>query len=240
MSTKNINRNSLGFLSLAFGVAFLAWSNAGAQADSLTITGSLSSEQINLGLSEANGRPGVGLAIEWEASRNFFLGGSVYQTTDAPAPNRPQNLTAYAGLHWGRSDSLQYDLTLVYRVYPGDFSIDWDYPELRFNVGFSPQLGLALSTTNDFYGLDVSSVAAIGEYVHDFSAKFYSRIEGGYVHFDDSAIDSYAYGVLTAGMRGDRWSIEGGYRANNAEPFPAFRDPQTANRFMISANWLFY
>ena len=238
MSTKN--SNSLGFLPLTFCVAFLASSDASAQADSLTISGTLSSEQINLGLSEANGRPGVGLALEWEASPNFFLGGSVYQTTDAPAPNRPQNLTPYLGLNWGSSDALQYDLTLLYRIYPGDFSIDWDYPELRFNVGFTPQLGLALSATNDFYGLDVSNLAAIGEYLHDFSAKFYSRVEGGYVYFDGSAIDSYGYVILTAGMRGDRWSIEGGYRANNAEPFPAFRGSQLDDRFMISASWLFY
>lgn len=240
MSTKHSSRNSLKFLSLAFGITLLASNYASAQADSLTISGSLSSEQINLGLSEANGRPGLGLAIEWEASRNFFVGGSVYQTTDAPAPNRPQNLTAYAGLHWGSSDSLQYDLTLIYRAYPGDFSIDWDYPELRFNLGFTSKLGLALSAAEDFYGLDVSNVAAIGEYVHDFSAKFYSRVEGGYVHFDGSAIESYGYVILTAGMRGDRWSIEGGYRANNAEPFPAFRGSQLDDRFMISANWLFY
>lgn len=248
MTNKRSNNDSRRYLLLVLplvlplvvSVVFLASTVSSARAESVTVSGSLSSEQINLGLSEANGRPGIGLAIEWEVSRNLFFGASGYQTADAPAPNRPQNLTAYTGLHWGSADALQYDLTLLYRVYPGDFPIDWDYPELRFDVGISPQFGLTLSATNDFYGLHASSVAASAEYLHDFSAKFYSRVEGGYVYFDSSVIDSYGFLMLSAGMRGNRWSIEGGYRANNADAFPAFRNTQIENRFMLSANWLFY
>lgn len=239
MSDKR-RKNNLWQLPSVLSLALLASLLGGAHAASVTVSGSLSSEQINLGLSEASGRPGVALAIEWEASRNLFFGASGYRTTDTRPPDRPENLTAYAGVHWENADSLQYDLTLVYRVYPGDFAIDWDYPELRFDVGISPQFGLALSATNDFYGMDTNNVTAIAEYLHDFSEKFYSRIEGGYSYFDSSTIDSYSFLVLSAGMRGNRWSIEAGYRANNAAAFRAFRNAQIENRFMLTANWLLY
>lgn len=226
--------------SIAIATVLLVADPADVHAQAFTISGSLSSEQTNFGLSEANGRPGVSLSAEWEADGGLFIGGNGYQTTDAPTPNRTQNLTAYAGFHWSGSNSLQYDLTVIYRVYPGDFAIDWDYPELRFDVALSPQLGLALSVTDDFYGMGTRSFAATSEYVHDFSQRWYSRIEGGYAYFDSSVIDSYGFVVLSTGLRGNRWSVEGGYRANNADPFRAFGERQIANRLMLSANWLFY
>lgn len=226
--------------SLVFVAALLVTCVTETQAQSLAISGSLSSEQVSFGLSEANGRPGVGLAVEWEVDRNFFVGVNAYQTTDAPAPDRPQNVTTYAGFHWDGSDTRQYDFTLLYRIYPRHSFVDWDFAELRFDVGFSEQFGIALSATNDFYAMGTNTVAASGEYVHDFSAKYYSRVEGGYVYFDSSVIDSYGYALLTAGMRGNRWSIEGGFRANNAEPFGAFRGSQIDDRFLLSASWLFY
>lgn len=229
-----------GALSLLLCGILPAMGFSDAKAQSLTINGSISTEQINLGLSEANGRPGIGLSFEWEFDRHFFAGVNGYITTDAPAPNRTENVTAYAGLHWGDADKLQYDLTLLYRVYPGQFAIDWDYPELRFDMVFSENVGLSLSATNDFYGMDTSSVAVTGEYIHDFSPKYFSRVEGGYVYFESSTIDSYGFVMLIVGRRGNRWSIEGGYRANNAEPFRAFSDSQIENRLMLSANWLFY
>lgn len=240
MWIKDVNSILRNTLLLLFGSLLLVVSDSGVNAQTLTINGSVSAEQINLGLPEASGRPGVGLAFEWEANRNFFVGANGYLTTDASPPNRTRNVTTYAGVHWDDNSDRQYDLTLLYRIYPGKFAIDWDYPELRFDVGVSPNLGFSLTAANDFYGLGVSSIALTGEYVVDFSPKYYSRLEGGHVSIDSSSIDSYSFAMVSAGLRGDRWSVEGGYRINNAVAFPAFRDPQIENRFLLSANWLIY
>ena len=209
--------------------------------DSLTVTGSVFSEPIHLGLSEAHGRPGVALSLDLEVGEHFYIGVNGYRATDSPAPNRSENYTIYGGAHWGDEESTQFDLTLLHRSYPGDFDITWDYTELQFDVHFSQNLTLSLIGAIDYYGInEANSLGVIGSYVHDFSDNIFSRIEGGTVQIDGRSLESYEYITVGGGYRFDRLSIEALYKTNNAEPNAAFRRPQLDDGFVATINWLIY
>lgn len=214
--------------------------SAPLHAQGISVNASLISEPQRHGLAEANGRPGIGINVDWELNDHVFLGVSGYITGDAPAPQRTQNLAPLIGIHVGDADSTQFDLILVHRIFPGDFAIDWDFTELQFDLGFTPNLGLSLTATDDYYGMGMRSLSGALEYVHNFSDRAYARVKAGHVDIDSNIIDSFSFGVANVGYRFDRFSVEAGFRANNAEPFAPFRDAQIRNRFMLTANWAVY
>lgn len=209
-------------------------------AQGVTVNANLISEPQRHGLAEANGRPGVGINVDWELNDYLFLGASGYITGDAPAPQRTQSIAPLIGVHFGKANGTQFDVMLVHRAFPGDFAIDWDFSELQVDVGFTSNLGLSLTATDDYYGMGMRSVSAALEYVHNFSDRSYARVKAGHVDIDSQVIDSFSFAVLNVGYRFDRFSVEAGYRANNAEPFAPFRDAQTRNRLMLTANWAVY
>ena len=210
--------------------------------DSLTITGSLFSEPMHLGLSEAHGRPGVALSLDLELNDHLFIGVNGYRATDSDPPNRSKNFNYYAGVHWGIDQGTQFELTLIHRTFPDDdAAITWDYTELRFDTHFSQNLALSLTGALDYYGLDeANSLGIVGNYVHNFSDKIFSRVELGSVSLDGRNLDSYQYITLGGGYRFDRVSIEAFYKTNNAEPNSAFKRPQLRDGFVVTLNWLIY
>lgn len=209
--------------------------------DSLTVTGSLFSEPLHLGLSEAHGRPGAALSLDLELSEHFYIGVNGYRATDSQSPNRSENYTIYGGVHWGNEESIQYDLTLLHRSYPGDFEITWDYSELQLDTHFSQNLALSLTGAIDYYGLDeANSLGIVGSYVHDFSENIFAKLEGGTVRLDGRNLESYEYITLGGGYRFDRLSFELLYKTNNADPNEAFGRPQLGDGLVATLNWLIY
>lgn len=211
-----------------------------ASAQGVSIDASLISEPQRHGLAEVNGRPGFGLNVDWEISANLFVGASGYITSNAPAPQRTKNIAPFVGVNFGAADGVQFSLMAIHRIFPGDFVIDWDFTDLQLDVGFSPSLGLTITATDDYYGMGMRSTSGALEYAHDFSNQLYGRVKAGYVDVDSPLIESFSFGVLGLGYRFGRFSVEGGYRINDAEPFRAFREPQTRNRLMLTVNWLAY
>lgn len=209
--------------------------------DSLTVTGSLFSEPIHLGLSEAHGRPGAALSLDYEISEHFYIGINGYRATDSPSPNRSENYNLYAGTHWGKDKATQFDLTLIHRSYPGDFAIKWDYTELRLDTHFSNNLALTLTGAIDYYGQDeANSLGIVGNYVHDFSNNIFAIVEGGTVRLDGKDLDSYEYVIVGGGYKFDRVSIEVFYKTNNADTNNAFDRPQLKDGVVATLNWLIF
>lgn len=211
-----------------------------ALGQGVSVNANLISEPQRHGLAEANGRPGIGINVDWELNDYLFVAANGYITGDGPAPQRTRNIAPLIGLHLGDANGTQFDLMFVHRIFPGDFVIDWDFSELQMDIGLTPSLGVSFTATDNYYGLDLTSISGAVEYVHNFSDRLYARVKAGHVDVDSSVVESFSFGVANLGYRFDRLSVEAGYRANNADAFVAFRDPQTRNRFMLTVNWAVY
>lgn len=238
MQSKDRRKNDFARFSASFLLA--AFVSGSVFAQGVSIDASVTSEPQRQGLAEANGRPAVTVNVDWELTNSFFVGASAYLASDAPAPQRPKNLAPMLGFHFGEPASVQFNLMVVHRIFPGDFAIDWDFTEVQLGVGFSPSFGLSLTATDDYYGIGPRSVSGALEYVRNFSDRLYGRVKAGYVDVDSPAIDSFAFGVVGMGYRFGRFSVEGGFRANDASPFRPFIEAQTRNRLTLTMNWLVY
>lgn len=227
---------------ISLALTLLSTNQAHAELfDSLTISGSLFSEPVHLGLSEAHGRPGVALSADLELGNHFYIGANGYRATDSGSPNRSENYNLYLGAHWGAEDKTQFDLALIHRSYPGDFNKSWDFTELQIDTHFTDNLALSLIGSIDYYGVDeTNSLGIVGNYVYDFTDNIYSRIEGGTVRLDGDDIDSYEYLVIGGGYRFDRLSFELSYRINNADENRAYNRTQIRNAVTANLNWLIY
>lgn len=214
--------------------------SGGASAQSLTLSASAFSEPVHFGLSESDGRPGVELTADVEIGGRVFAGVTAMRASSAPPPNRSESWVGFAGLSWGGTESPPMDLTVLHRVYPGRFRMDWDYTELRYGLGLTPSLSLAFSYIDDYYGMGDPAYAAVGRYTHDFSDRYFGRLELGHLHMSGDRMDPYTFAVIGLGARFDRFSVEVGYRENDAEPSPVFRPDQIDGRFMLTLGWLIY
>lgn len=209
-------------------------------AQGVSVNASLTSEPQRHGLAEASGRPALAFDVDWELNEYFFVGASGYLASDAPAPHRPKNVAPFVGIHFGEPQGVQFDLLVMHRIFPGDFATDWDFTDVQLGIGFSPTFGVSFTATDDYYGMGMRSVSGAVEYVHNFSDRLYGRVKAGYVDIDNPVIDSFSFGVFGLGYRFSRFSVEGGFRANDAEQFRPFTEAQTRNRLMLTMNWLVY
>lgn len=194
--------------------------------DAVSVAVTVLSEPAERGVSEANGRPAVAVAIDWDLHEQWVVGAHGYAATDAPAPQRPQSVTVFGGWRWSPAVGPNLDVLLIHHVYPGDFSIDWDYTELRVDAHFSRNLAVTVRATDDYYGIGGNSVTGALSAVRELTDNWYARGEIGAVGIDDARFDSYGYVEAGGGFSRGRWSAEVLLRANNADASPAFRNSQ--------------
>lgn len=208
--------------------------------DNVSITASVLSEPAERGISEANGRPTLALALEWEAGAGWIIGAHGYAATDAPSPQRPQSATVFGGWQWSANDALSFDVRLLHHWFPGDFANNWDHTEARLDAHFSRNLALTFRATDDYYGIGGTSFTAAINAVHDFTNQYYARVEAGGVTIDDSRFDSYAYAEIGGGFSWQRFNFETMLRMSNADPSPAFTPSQVDTAITASVSYRLY
>lgn len=201
--------------------------------DAIALSVSGLSEPAERGLSEANGRPALAAALDWDIANNWTIGASGYVATDAPAPQRPQGILLYGGWRWVPETGPDIDISLLHRMYPGDFQIDWDHSEVRIDVHFSRNLAATFQATDDYYGIGGTSLGGSLTVIRDITGSLYARAKAGGVSIDDNRFDDYAYIEVGAGYSLNRWNLEVLLRASTADVSPAFTDSQT-NAFVTA------
>ena len=200
---------------LAAGLLLAIGSAAAAQ--SLRFSGSLWSEAMHEGLSEADSIGVAAINVDLELSPSWFLGLAAYAGGDVAAPERPESISPYFGWRWESDSGLGLDVALTGYRYPGDFSLDWDYAELRVDVHRAGGLSFSINATPEYYGQDAGKIGGSVSWLHELRRDFYTRLNAGVVSIDGVGFNSYRYVSAGGGFSRGRFNVELLAHANDAE-----------------------
>ncbi len=123
-----------------------------------SLIGSLNSEVVHRGASEADGEPAAGLVVEWNGQAGWFSGIQAYVASASPVPGRTRGAGVYGGWFHTLGDQQALELSISHQYFEGDFPRDWNYSEARLDFHFSRDFAVTAAVSDDYYGRGESSL----------------------------------------------------------------------------------
>lgn len=181
---------------LALPVAILiAASPAGAGE---TVDVHAFSDTVHRGAALTDGNPGVGFSASWDFESGWFVGGGGYYADSDPSGlNLSRSFNVNAGWFRALGDDRAVELSLK-RIEFVDV-VDWNYTEIRADYHVSPELGVMLAWTPDYYG-QAETANAAGTWRPRFSDSAYGLVAAGVGYVGDGFDEAIGWGQIGAGL----------------------------------------
>lgn len=219
-------------------LALAAGGPVAAADQTATIEAFAASEPVYRGVSEAAGRPTLGVSLEWSLNADFFVGATA-QASDTPViQQRERQLMFLAGWQKAWTDDVSLGLSISHRAFPGSTK-DWDSTELHAAVGIAHVGSLELSYSPDYYDHNTRAVSAVLRTNRELTRHFFVSAEAGAVEFSSARWPDYQYALVGLGLRHNQFVLEArsSIATNEGENF--FGEPLDAPRLMLQMSYLF-
>ena len=168
------------------------------------------SDVVRRAIALTDGEPAIGARLDWDSRAGAFAGVSGYYAGGTPSGDAlTRGLRAYGGWFFELADDRALELSFAHTRFPG---VDnWDYSELRADYHLSPELGLTLAWSPDYFSRGATHTLLGGTWQPALGRSFYLSLAGGVGRLGGAFDETLWFGTVGVGFAAGRVDVRLSY-----------------------------